>query len=358
MKTILYLSLAATLWMLSTTLNYAQETDAKTVIIDQLEEKKEAVIEAEKQALKQEIEAINNRYENQEINTEEVETLKLAAAERHALNIENKLAILENQISLIKRNGEIDLNDKAGKIEIGIGDIDKDGSFLLGVKINDGKQRERKYDRRTSNELIFSFGLNNVITKGQSLSDSPFKVAGSRFAEIGFGWKTRVFKDNNWLRFKYGLSFQFNGLKPKDNKYLVDTGAQTELQVFPEDLKKSKFRLDNLVIPIHFEFGPSKKIEKEGYYRYSTHNQFKVGLGGYAGFNFGSRQKLRFKENGETVSQTLVGSYNTNNFVYGLSGYIGFDDISVYAKYDLNTIFKNNPVEQRNVSLGLRWDWD
>ena len=112
------------------------------------------------------------------------------------------------------------------------------------------------------------------------------------------------------------------------------------------------------MIPIHFEFGPSKKIEKEGYFRYSTHNQLKVGLGGYAGLKLGSRQKLKFEDAGEDVKQKLEGSYNTNNFVYGISGYIGFGDISVYAKYDLNTIFKNNPVEQRNVSLGLRWDWD
>lgn len=358
MKTILYYSLALTLWALSTTFGYAQDTDTKTVIIDQLEEKKEAVVTTEKQHLKQAIEAINSRFEKQEITAEEVEVLKKAAAEKHALNIENKLAILDNQILLLARNGEIDLNDKPGKIEIGIGDVDNDGDFILGVKINDGKQSKRKYDRRTSSDLIFAFGLNNVITKGQSLNDSPYKIGGSRFTEIGLVWKTRVFEDNNWLRLKYGLSFQFNGLKPTDNNYLVDTGSETELQEFSEDLDKSKFRLDNLVIPVHFEFGPSKKIEKDGYFRYSTHNQFKVGLGGYAGLKLGARQKLKYDEDGESVKQKLTGSYNTNNFVYGLSGYIGFDDISVYVKYDLNTIFKNNPLEQRNISLGLRWDWD
>ena len=51
-------------------------------------------------------------------------------------------------------------------------------------------------------------------------------------------------------------------------------------------------------------------------------------------------------------------SFNTNNFVYGLSGYIGVGDFSVYAKYNLNTLFKNQDVDQRNVSLGLRWAMD
>jgi hypothetical protein len=357
MKIIFY-SLALTMWVMATNLGYSQETDGKSVVIEQLEQKKEAVLNSEKEALKQEIELINNRFEKQEITSEEVETLKKLAAEKHALNIENKVAILDNQISLIERNGEIDLNDNMGSIEIGIGDLNKDGDFLLGVKINDGKQRNRKYDRRTFSELVFSFGLNNVVTEGESLDDSTFKIGGSRYTEIGLSWSTRVFKESNWLRFRYGLSFQMNGLKPTDNRYFVDTGSQTELQVFSQDLDKSKFRLDNLVIPIYFELGPSRKIEKDGYFRYSTHNQFKIGLGGYAGLKLTSRQKLKYKDGGEHVKEKLDGSYNTNNFVYGIGGYIGFSDISIYAKYDLNTIFKDNPIAQRNISLGLRWDWN
>ncbi|MFT5437841.1 MAG: hypothetical protein ACI840_002501 [Ulvibacter sp.] len=355
---IILISLTLTMWVLATTLGYSQETEVESVVIEQLEEKKEDVVNAEKRALKQEIELINNRFEKQEITLEEVETLKKLAAEKHALNIENKVSILESQISLIKRNGEIGLNDNMGKIELGIGALDKGGDFLLGLKINDGKKPKREYDKLTSSALVFSFGLNNVVTEGESLDNSDFKIGGSRYVEIGLAWKTRVFNESNWLRIKYGLSFQMNGLKATDNRYFVDTGSQTELQVFPENLDKSKFRLDNLVIPIHFELGPSKKIEKDGYFRYSSHNQFKIGLGGYAGLKLSSRQKLKYKVDGEGVKEKLIASYNTNNFIYGLSGYIGFNDISVYAKYDLNTIFKDNPVEQRNISLGLRWDWD
>ena len=190
------------------------------------------------------------------------------------------------------------------------------------------------------------------------MQDSDFKVAGSRFAELGWAWKTRVFKNTNWLRVKYGLSFQFNGLKPTDNRYYVDTGEQTELQQYPLDLDKSKFRMDNLVVPIHFEFGPSKKIEHDDYFRYSTENKIKIGLGGYAGINLSTRQKLKFEEDGEDRKLKLKANYNTNNFIYGLSGYIGWHGVALYAKYDLNTIFKNNPVDQRNVSLGLRFDVD
>ena len=67
-------------------------------------------------------------------------------------------------------------------------------------------------------------------------------------------------------------------------------------------------------------------------------------------------KKLKYKRNGERVKDKLKRGYNTSNFVYGLSGYLGFDGVLLYAKYDLNPIFKDAVKEQHNVSLGLRFD--
>lgn len=351
------ITIALSLWLFATMYAQAQETDQDTqTAIEQLTELKEKIIEGEKEALKRDVENINARLENEAITEAEAETLKQEAAEKHALNIENRLAIIDNKVALLKRNGNIEEDEDNGMI-IRIGSSGKD-SKNDNVLFIGPKNKERKYDRRTTSDLVFAFGLNNVITEGESLQDSDFKVAGSRFAELGWAWKTRVFKNTNWIRVKYGVSFQFNSLKPTDNRFYVDTGDQTELQNYPLNLDKSKFRMDNLVMPVHFEFGPSKKEEHDGYFRYNTENQIKVGLGGYAGFNLGARQKLKFEEDGEDKKQKLKADYNTNKFIYGLSGYIGWQGVALYAKYDLNTIFKDNPVEQRNISLGLRFDVD
>lgn len=352
MKTI-YVCTALVLWILATTLSVAQE---EVTALEALQKARTEVVNQEKDALKEEVETINKQVETGSINQEEADHLKQQAAEKRALNIENRVAIIDNKIALVERNGTIQTTKNDGfSISINFGDDDEDKVYGLTVK---NPENTRKYDRRTSSELVFSFGLNNAIVEGQSLDDSPYKIAGSRYAELGLAWTTRVFKESNWLRFRYGLSFQFNGLKPTDNRYFVDTGAQTELQDFGLDLDKSKFRMDNLVVPVHFEIGPSRKIEKEEYFRYSTNKSFKIGFGGYAGINLSTRQKLKFEDEGEDVKQKLKAGYNTNNFIYGLSGYIGYGDISLYAKYDLITIFKDNPTEQRNVSLGVRWDWD
>ncbi len=323
---------------------HAQETTT-----EKIEKQKEEIIEEEREALRIEIEKINDQLDEELISFEEATNLKKQAAEKHALNIENRITILENQTALSERNNSTEEwgNEKNYISVFGEGNI---------VKVN--IKKEKKYDRRTTSDLVFAFGLNNVITKGESLDDSQFKIGGSRFAELGWAWKTRVFKNSNWLRFKYGVSIQFNGLKPIDNQFFVEQGDQTVLEEFPLNLDKSKFRMDNLVFPIHFEMGPSKKIEKENYFRYSTRKYIKFGVGGYAGFNLGNRQKLKFEEDGKGIKQKIKDDYNTNNFIYGLSAYVGWRTVGLYAKYDLNTIFKDNPVEQRNLSLGLRLDMD
>ncbi len=82
---------------------YAQENENNTEKEASLEQKKEQIIAEEEEALKKEVLAINERFNNGEITSEESDRLKDKAAEIHALNIENKIAILENSIALSER---------------------------------------------------------------------------------------------------------------------------------------------------------------------------------------------------------------------------------------------------------------
>ncbi len=326
--------------------------------IEKLKAKKEVIQNEERNFLKEKVEAINKRLDDGEITSQEAEKLKKEAAKKHALNIENRIAILENEFSLLTRNPDRSKLDE-NEIVFRIGGREGNGAnFICLGKQEDDTLKERKYDRRTSSDFVLAFGLNNAIIEGENLDDSPYKFGGSRFFEIGWAWKTRVFKNTNFLRFKYGYSLQINGLKPNDNQYFVKQGNQTVLQVFPENLKKSKFSMTNLVFPVHFEFGPSKKIERDTYFRYSTEKQFKIGIGGYAGFNIGTRQKLKYELNGERMKDKQKGGLNTSNLVYGLSTYLAFGDTALYVKYDLSPIFKNQLVDQHNISVGVRFDID
>jgi len=333
----------------------AQEQEVPDYRIERLEKKREAIKNSEREALKLKVELINKRVDSGNLSKDEADILKKEAAEKHARNIESKLTIIENYIDLLRRNGEFDLNLDSGMAVLGFGADDEEGDLIFGIKVNRGDQKKLKYDRRTFSNLILGVGLNNAVIDGQSLQDSPYKIGGSRFFELGYAWQTRVLQNSNFLRINYGVSFQFNGLKPKDNQYFVVNGDQTDLEEFQYDLNKSKFRMDNLVFPLHLELGPSKVHYTEKSIRYNTDRQFKIGLGGYAGFNLGSRQKLKYRLDGNRVKDKLKRDYNTNDFVYGLSAYAGIGETMLYVKYDLNPIFNNAEVEQRNISLGFRF---
>ena len=320
-----------------------------TITIESLKTSKENIVKEEKDALKIEVEKINKQLDQKEIDLEKADELKAAAAEKRALNIENKIAIIDNKIALLERNNNetIIVLDK-NKIKVEVFD---DGEFV-SVSLNNKK----KYDKRTTSRLLIAFGFNNLVSDGESFTETELNIGRSRFFEMGWSWKTRVFEDSNWLRFKYGFSFSFDGLRPSDNQYYVTDGELTNLEVHPQSLNKAKLRVDKLIFPMHFEFGPSKKIERRDYFRYSTYKKFKIGIGGFAGFKLSSRQKLKYNEDGNSKKEKIKASYNTNSVVYGLSGYVGWGWTALYMKYELNSIFKNNPVEQHNVSLGLRFD--
>ena len=317
-----------------------EETPKKQMSNWEFEEEREKIRKEERAMLRAKVEKINKDLEAGKISTEKAEELKMQEAEKHAKNIENRIAILEAETELQTRNREFSrvTEDSSGK--------------------NKSESKELKYDRRTTNDLVIAAGFNNALEEGQSLNDSDFKLAGSRFFEIGWAWKTRVFERSNWLRLRYGFSFQFNGLKPTDNRIFTQEDNETFLVPYNIDLDKSKFRMDNLVVPVHFEFGPSSKYEGKNHVRYSTENKLKIGVGGYAGFNIGQRQKLKYEVEGEKVKEKLKNNYNTNDMVYGLSGYIGWGWATLYGKYDLNPIFKDPNRELHNFSLGLRFDVD
>lgn len=316
---------------------------AQNEIQQQWEQQKEQIIAQEKESLKKVVIAINQRFERKEISKEEAEHLKKEAAEKHARNIRNRLKILRNTLELKDRNTDHNIWDENTS-------FDKEWTQQDNF--------EKDYEDRTSSDIVLAFGFSNALREGETLEESEFKIGGSRFFEIGWAWTTRVFKKSNWLRLRYGFSLQFNGLKPTENRYYVQEEGLTFLEEFPHELNKSKFRMDNLVFPVFFEIGPSSKTETSRDVYFSTQDKLKIGIGGYAGYNIAVRQKLKYELNGEKIKEKLKNDYNTNDFIYGLSAYIGWEGVALYGKYDLSTIFESPNPEMHNFSLGLRLDVD
>ena len=331
----------------------------------------EMITTEEKNALKKEVEAIDLLVKEGKISAEKAQELKAKIAQERANNIETKVAIEEAKLAQLvqdkvdgkysnylqsEKTDSIDIDGKKYKITYTITDstdVIKDIKRVFNKKSNSNH-------KRTTSQFVFAFGLNNVITDGENLEDSDYRVWGSHFYELGVTYNSRIFKNNNLLHAKYGLSLMYNNLRPTDNRYFVKNGDQTDLVTSTVKLDDSRFRNVYLTAPLHLEFDfTPKKLSKDGtktYFR--THESVRLGIGGYGGVRIKSKQILKYEADDIKVKEKQKGDFNVSDFTYGLSAYLGYGQTSLYVKYDLNPMFKNNNIDQNNVSLGVRFDFN
>jgi hypothetical protein len=310
----------------------------------------EAVVKSEKEKLKIQVEEINIQLSENKIGLDDADKKKKSLAEASAIAIEDQVAKLEEELHQI-------VQDKVdGKLK----SVSKDSSASISIKFPKDffEKKVNKGEKRTTSQFIFAFGANNLVTDKQ-VANSDFKYWKSHFYEWGFSSNTRILKEDNLLHFKYGMSLMYNNLRATDNRYFEKNGAQTNLVASSVHLDESRFRNVYIMVPMHLEFDFSKKEIREDADYFKTHKSWRVGLGGYAGFRIKSKQIFCFDDNmGNSVEQKIKGNYNVNDFNYGLSTYIGYKETSLYLKYDLQPLFENNPVDQNNISLGLRFDFN
>lgn len=311
----------------------------------------EKITKEEKAALKEEIEAVNLQLQAGTITKEKADEKKKVLAEARAINIEARVAKEQEQLNelvQLKVDGKIKESDSSRTLVI---HWDDDFNFK-------NKKKEKKFgEKRTTSQFVFAAGLNNLMVDGK-LQDKDYKFIGSHFYEWGTTYNTRILKDNNLLHFKYGMSVMYNNLRPTENRTFVVNGDQTNLEVYSKDLKESRFRNVYLVVPMHLEFDFSGSTMNDDKRQFRTHKSFRLGLGGYAGINLKSKQKIEYRENGDKIYAKNKADFNTNNFIYGLSSYIGYKQTSLYVKYDLNPLFRGNTIDQNNISMGIRFDFN
>lgn len=327
-----------------------------------------AITDNEKNALKVAVELIDSDLEKGVITKEQASNLKMDKAKIHAAAIEARVGVEQaklNQLVQDKVDGKVadEKDPRSGGRTIILGNNPNSiGSQteinITSMKVYNGQEdKEERQSKRTTSQFVFAAGLNNVVTDG-SVQKSDFRYLGSHFYEWGLTYNSRILKNNNLLHAKYGFSVMYNNLRATDNRYFIADGNQTNLEVNPIRQDDSRFKNVNLVFPVHLEFDFTKSKEREGKTYFKTHDSFRVGLGGYVGTNLKSKQYINYDIDGYKSREITKGDFNVDNFIYGLSTYVGYKATSLYLKYDLNPLFKDNAVKQNNVSLGLRFDFN
>ena len=200
-------------FLLIWTTGFYAQTDNFDQKLQQLTKQIDSIVQAKNKALKVALDNVNQRVSNKEISQDEAKLLKKEIVKHYADDLD---------YAIYKKTTELKQFAKNQKIihEVKIDDKSSDISYSIRIVKQNRKKHHDSHRNRygTSSYFFIATGINNMIIddKPETLDMSPYKVENSRFFEMGMLWKAPVSKEKIFLR--YGASFVWNTLKPKERK--------------------------------------------------------------------------------------------------------------------------------------------
>ncbi|MEO9503005.1 MULTISPECIES: hypothetical protein [Nonlabens] len=313
-----------------------------------LEESHSLYVSDKKTQFKTMIERVNKSLEDNKISEEQADESKAKFAEDLAEIITQHRVKTDAEINLIKVNRtsafyDYRLEDHASStLEI---------STKKGISINIENNRQNQKYIKTTSGFTLGFGYNYM--NGENLGINDFSYPNNNYFSLGYQWKTTLDK-NNHVRLMYGVEYQTQGTELNGNRFITQ-GDQAQVAAIGFDTKKAKFRQDQLVFPLHLEFGGSDRKEYEdGRVRFQEYDKWKFGIGGFAGFNMSSRLKLKYDLDGREIKETRINNFDNEVLLYGIDAYVGKDSFTFFGRMNFNNVFKSDSVDAQYVTFGIR----
>lgn len=315
---------------------YAQK-DTFDKDLQKLTQEIDSIVKAKNTALQMAIDKLNKQVENKELTKEQADAAKKKLAEKYAEELDYIVYKKTAELKSFAKNKKV-----VGKVIIKDGD--KDFSYTIRVVKQKRKKKriEKSKHDNIGRDLIMAIGINNVITgqKPESIDQSPYKIGESRFFELGLQWKAPVIKHKVYLR--YGGSFVWNTLKPKNNQIHAIVNDTIRFETSPYNMEDSKLRSIWFKVPLSVEVDLPRRWD----------NHLRLAVGVYGKGRLVSKQKLEYDDNGHNAHSVVKGNWNQHRFNYGLTAEIGGSWWSIYANYDLAPVFMHHDWHQ--ASLGLK----
>jgi hypothetical protein len=213
----------------------------------------------------------------------------------------------------------------------------------------------RRRVKRLDNEWVLDVGINNFLEKGAFPDGKPYAVKnGLDYVAITTSIVTHIGGSKNPFFFHSGLEISWNALMFEEQKRIARGADRVELEQLKDaqgnniGLRKSKLGITYLSIPLMLEFNPGRAGKSKG---------FHAGIGGYVGVKLKSWSKVKFDD---SKKERVVDGFYLNTLRYGVMGEVGYSWMTLFAKYDLNPLFRSgksfDPNSDLNVlNIGLRF---
>ncbi|MCC9167051.1 outer membrane beta-barrel protein [Pontibacter harenae] len=206
------------------------------------------------------------------------------------------------------------------------------------VKTSSGKSGPQ-----SKSYLAIDLGLNTFVD-GNQMPD--LKPMGSRYVSLNWHHTTQV-GSNSPLFIVSGLEFAFNNYMFDKNYVIEDVNDVTQFSRAENlNIQKSKLTHSSVNLPLMFML----RTDKDG-----CDNGFRIGAGGFVGYRLGAHSKLKYNQDSQREKDKTRSNYNLSDFQYGVTGVVGYKGLDLFAKYNMNELFKDDRGPEANViSFGLR----
>ena len=218
----------------------------------------------------------------------------------------------------------------------------------------DSSRMKSAYTDKHSSFLVLDVGLNAFVNQkpyrgpdGQP-ENVELRPEGSRYINIGLNYDFKLGGRRSPVSIVVGPEFSFNNYMLNGNDQWVSKNGRTDVvrNTDGRQFEKSKLATSAVNLPLMLQL----KL-RDAHYKPTLI----LGAGGFVGYRTGAHTKVKYNNEGTTYKDKDYGSYNLENFQYGLQGTLGYRSLQFFAKYNLNPLFKaNQGPDVQTLSFGLR----
>lgn len=237
-----------------------------------------------------------------------------------------------------------------GKTRVLIFNSDIPNCSDSGIIYSDTIKKEKKFEGYWSG---IEFGINGLMTPGNSFNLPEnadcldLNYGKSWFFNFNFlEFRLPVYKKN--IGFVTGIGFNFNNYKFLNKNlrlFSTDSISYSLDTIMDNEYKKNKLNTAYLRVPILFEINLPK------------HNNFHLLAGVYGSLLIASHTKTVYNNNGTVTTKDHDLPY-LNPLQYGVTGRIGIKGFTLFADYNLSTLFKKNKgPELYPLNMGIALDF-
>jgi len=237
---------------------------------------------------------------------------------------------------------------------------DEDGSKSYDFSTNKNKAKtdtvkHSNYRDRHTVAFRLEAGLNTFVntTTGVGKPGVPsldYWGWGVGYFNLGLDYvQPLVYHNRTKLALTLGPEFGFNNFRLRGNDQWVQRDGMTfsERAVDTKQVDESTLHIATLNLPVMLRLKMRNKDDRR---------TLSAGIGGFGGYRIGSNLKTEYKLAGNDYNfeDKVSGPLNLNDWQYGLQGELGFHALRLFAKYNLNEMFRENHGPQTHMlSFGL-----